>query len=70
MGAWGSGFVTACFLFDLGYFRYQLFACMERNGGYFLTRLEANANPLVVGLNRVHRGRALALVGARLQQVQ
>jgi IS4 transposase len=35
-------------LFDLGYFRYQLFACIHRNGGYFLTRLKANANPTIV----------------------
>lgn len=55
------------FLFDLGYFRYQLFACIDRNGGYFLTRLKANANPLIVGLNRVHRGNALPVVGARLR---
>ena len=54
-------------LFDLGYFRYQLFACIGRNGGYFLTRLKANANPLIVAVNRVHRGRAVPLVGERLR---
>lgn len=54
-------------LFDLGYFRYQLFACIGRNGGYFLTRLKANANPLIVGVHRQHRGRAIAVVGARLR---
>lgn len=56
-------------LFDLGYFRYQLFACITRNGGYFLTRLKANANPMVVTLNRVHRGRAVPVVGERLRDV-
>jgi IS4 transposase len=55
------------FLFDLGYFRYQLFACIGRNGGYFLTRLKANANPLIVELNRMHRGRAVPVVGERLR---
>lgn len=57
------------FLFDLGYFRYQLFACITQNGGYFLTRLKGNANPTIVGVNRTHRGRAIPLVGERLRDV-
>jgi putative transposase len=56
-------------LFDLGYFRYQLFDCIRRNGGYFLTRLKKNANPLIVGVNRLHRGRAVNVVGKRLREV-
>lgn len=56
-------------LFDLGYFRYQLFACITRNGGYFLTRLKGHANPLIVAQHRVHRGRARKLVGERLRDV-
>jgi IS4 transposase len=56
-------------LFDLGYFRYQLFACITRNGGYFLTRLKANANPTIVALNRLHRGRAVLVVGEKLLDV-
>lgn len=57
------------FLFDLGYFRYQLFACIAQNGGYFLTRLKGNANPTIVGINRTHRGRAIPLVGEKLRDV-
>lgn len=56
-------------MFDLGYFRYQLFACIGRNGGYFITRLKGNANPTIVAVNRVHRGRAIPLVGAQLRDV-
>ena len=56
-------------MFDLGYFRYQLFACIGRNGGYFLTRLKGNAEPTIVAVNRVHRGRAIFLVGERLRDV-
>lgn len=56
-------------LFDLGYFRYQLFDCIRRNGGYFVTRLKKNANPLIVAANRLHRGRAVKLVGERLRDV-
>lgn len=56
-------------MFDLGYFRYQLFASIGRNGGYFLTRLKGNADPLIVAVNRLHRGRAIPLVGLRLRDV-
>jgi hypothetical protein len=35
-------------MFDLGYFRYQLFARIGRNGGCLLTRLTANAGPTFV----------------------
>jgi IS4 transposase len=54
-------------LFDLGYFRYQLFDCIRRNGGYFVTRLKKNANPRIVAVNRAHRGRAVDLAGKRLR---
>jgi putative transposase len=56
-------------LFDLGYFRYQLFACITRNGGYFLSRLKANANPTITALHRAHRGRAVPVVGEKLRDV-
>ena len=56
-------------LFDLGYYRYQLFDCIRRNGGFFLTRLKINANPLIVGVHRVWRGASVELVGQRLQDV-
>ncbi|MCC7413295.1 MAG: IS4 family transposase [Gammaproteobacteria bacterium] len=66
VGPWVRGRLL---LFDLGYFRYQLFACITRNGGYFLSRLKRHANPLIVAVHRVHRGRALELHGKRLQEV-
>lgn len=56
-------------LFDLGYYRYQLFDCIRRNGGYFLTRLKVNANPLIVAVHRAWRGASVKLVGERLQDV-
>ena len=46
MGLWVEGRLL---LFDLGYFRYQLFDAIDRNGGYFITRLAANADPCIVG---------------------
>lgn len=66
VGAWVKDHLL---LFDLGYFRYQLFACIGQNGGYFLTRLKANANPTIVALHRVHRGRSIPVIGERLRDV-
>jgi IS4 transposase len=43
-------------IFDLGFYRYQLFACIERQGGYFLSRLKKKANPPIIKCNRNHRG--------------
>ena len=45
MGPWVEGRLL---LFDLGYFRFQLFDAIDRNGGYFITRLAANADPCIV----------------------
>jgi IS4 transposase len=56
-------------MFDLGYFRYQLFACIGRNGGFFVTRLKGNANPTSVAVHGNHRGWAIPLVGAKLRDV-
>ena len=56
-------------VFDLGFFRYQLFDCIDRNGGYFPSRLPASANPHIVGVHRRWRGRAVKLQGRRLDEV-
>ena len=48
-------------LFDLGYFKYQLFDRIRRNGGYFLMRLKANANPEIVAVHGRCRGAATPL---------
>jgi putative transposase len=55
-------------LFDLGYFRYQLFSCIRRNGGYFIVRLKKSADPMVVTIHRRWRGRAVPLIGRRVSQ--
>lgn len=54
-------------LFDLGYVRYHLFHAIDANGGYFLTRMKKNANPLIVGVNRSWAGRSRDVVGVKLQ---
>ena len=56
-------------LFDLGFYSFRRFALIEENGGFFLTRLKSNANPLIVGKRRKWRGRAISLPGRRLQDV-
>src|SRR2546425_5812349 len=52
-------------MFDLGYFRYQLFDCIDRNGGYFISRLKENANPEITATLRQWRGRRASLGGGR-----
>jgi putative transposase len=56
-------------VFDLGYFRYQLFDCIDRNGGHFISRLKKSGNPLIVASNLTHRGRAVPVVGRHLLEV-
>ena len=66
VGQWVAGTLL---LFDLGYYRFQLFSCIRRNGGYLVSRLKSTANPVIVALNRKHRGRAVPVVGEQLLDV-
>lgn len=56
-------------LFDLAYFRYQLFSCIRRNGGFFIVRLKKSANPLITAVYLTWRGRSVPLIGERIQDV-
>jgi IS4 transposase len=56
-------------LFDLAYFRFQLFSCITRNGGYFIVRLKKSADPLIVATNRRWRGASVPLIGRRVSEV-
>jgi len=66
VGRWVKGRLL---LFDLAYFRYQLFSCISRNGGFFIVRLKKSANPLIVETHRRWRGRSVELVGERIHDV-
>ena len=66
VGPWVEGRVL---LFDLGFFKYQLFDRIKRNGGFFLTRLKKNANPFIVLENRRWRGNSIKLEGRRIKEV-
>lgn len=67
MGPWVKGSIL---LMDLGFFKYQLFARIAENGGYFVSRLKESANPVLVRSLRVHRGRAIDLAGQRWKKVE
>jgi len=65
-GRWVEGRLL---LFDLGYYRFQLFACIERCKGYFVTRLKDRANPTITAVHCRWRGASIPLVGQRLADV-
>lgn len=56
-------------LFDLGYFKYQLFSRITRNGGHFISRLKQTANPTIVSVLRKYRGQAIDLSGKSLKDI-
>jgi putative transposase len=60
-GPWVKGKLL---LFDLGYYRFQLFARISAQGGYFLTRLKEGANPIITA---VHNSTASDFIGRPLQ---
>jgi len=65
-----EGWVRGCLLlFDLGYYSFHLFYRIDAHGGFFLSRLKANANPLIVSEHRRWRGRAVPVLGRKLQDV-
>ena len=56
-------------LMDLGYYDFSLFERIERNGGYFISRLKDNANPLITKDYGNCRGRSIDVTGKKLQDV-
>jgi len=39
-------------VFDVDHFRYQLYHCIDKNGGYFLLSLLTSGNLRIVGVYR------------------
>jgi len=62
----GSWLENRLVLFDLAYFKYRRFARIDENGGYFVSRLKQNANPVITAELREWRGRAIPLEGKQL----
>jgi putative transposase len=67
VGPWVAGRLL---LFDLGYFKWQLFERICENGGYFVSRLRDDVSPVIVAENRRGRGAARSLAGRRLGDVK
>ena len=65
-GSWLNGRLV---LLDLAYFKYRRFALIDENGGYFVSRLKQNANPVITEELREWRGRAIPLEGSKLYDV-
>ena len=63
IGEWVKGRLL---LFDLGYFSYALLDRIHQGGGFFISRLKDNCNPLIIA---VHQGEGHALIGRTLRQV-
>lgn len=67
VGPWVAGRLL---LFDLGYFKWQLFERIRENGGYFVSRLRDDVSPVIVAENRRWRGASRCLAGKRLGDVK
>jgi IS4 transposase len=57
-------------LFDLAFFKFQMFARIKENGGYFLSRLKKDSNPLILSVLRTYRGNSIELDGKRWKEVR
>ncbi len=57
-------------LMDLGFYKHRGFARIAEYGGFFVTRLHPQVNPLLVRSNLVHRGRSIDLEGKRWREVE
>lgn len=65
-GPWVKGRLL---LFDLAYFNFYLFARIQHQGGYFLSRFKDGTNPLITAVHAGWRGRAAKVVGRRFKDV-
>jgi putative transposase len=48
----GSWIRDRIFLIDLGFYKYGIFSKINNIGGYFVSRMKSNANPVILGLNK------------------
>ncbi len=58
--------VSNCLLLtDLGYFKYEMFGKIARNGDYFISRLKAKTNPVIVADRCGDVGQSRRLTGRK-----
>ena len=56
-------------LLDLGYYDFHLFHRIMQQGGYFISRVKKNANPLIVASNQTCVGNSIDLTQTQLQDI-
>ncbi len=56
-------------LIDLGFYKHQMFARIDENDGFFVSRLKGIANPKIVAVNSVCRGNSIDIVGKKWKDV-
>lgn len=66
VGPWIKGRLL---LIDLGYYCFSLFERIQRNGGFFVSRVKSNANFEIISSHLVCRGRSVELTGKKLQDI-
>lgn len=65
----GSWVKDNILLFDLGYFKYELFSKIRSNNGYFVSRMKQSANPTIVSVLRTYQGNTIDLAGKKLKDI-
>jgi putative transposase len=56
-------------LIDLGFYKHHMFTKIKENGGFFVSRLKATANPIIISSNRTCRGNSIDVVGKTVKEV-
>jgi len=56
-------------LIDLGFYKHHVFTRIVEYGGYFVTRLKGTADPIIVSLNSICRGKSIDVIGKRVSEV-
>lgn len=56
-------------LIDLGFYKHHLFARINENKGFFVSRLRGTADPKIVSMNRIYRGNSIDVIGKRWSEV-
>ena len=65
----GSWVENNILLFDLGFFKYEMFSRIRKWGGHFVSRVKSGVNPTIVSVLRTYKGNAIDLSGKKLQDV-
>lgn len=65
----GSWVKDRLLLVDLGFYKHHAFHLIDQQGGSFVSRLKASANPVITRLNKAVRGNSIDVVGLPIQDV-